>query len=399
MPIWLRITLWLVLWLLLIVGALWLIVHIKATLMIFAVAFLISYLLNPAVTAMEGRRLGPIRRVPRVVAVIVLYAVLGSLLIAVGAIVVPLVVDQVSSLAERAPSLAATIQSKILSARDTYLQKVPPNVRANIETSLASSAETIGTWLKVVFSYMGRFLASTFSSAFIFLTAMLLAFYMLLSWKRLAAGTLAAVPRIYRDEARDLMAKMHQIFGGYLRATIITSAVCGLSTLVLLLGLRWLTGRANPYILIISITATLCYPIPLVNALVPPLLGGILAYLPENNTAYALMVAGVIALTNIVVDRTLSPKLMSEAIGVSPLFVMFAAFAGGELMGVWGMLLGIPLAAMAKALLAWVHGRFLVAPEMLGEPRPVQGMPRQGSSAASLRGGPGLAPSRAPGES
>jgi predicted PurR-regulated permease PerM len=50
-------------------------------------------------------------------------------------------------------------------------------------------------------------------------------------------------------------------------------------------------------------------------------------------------------------DNVLVPKVMSESVGVSPIVVMFATFAGGELFGLPGLLLGIPIAALAKV--AW----------------------------------------------
>jgi predicted PurR-regulated permease PerM len=52
-----------------------------------------------------------------------------------------------------------------------------------------------------------------------------------------------------------------------------------------------------------------------------------------------------------VADSLFVPKVMSESVGVSPIVVMFATFAGGELFGLPGLLLGIPAAALAKV--AW----------------------------------------------
>jgi len=63
------------------------------------------------------------------------------------------------------------------------------------------------------------------------------------------------------------------------------------------------------------------------------------------------------------VDRVVGPRVMSKAMGVSPLFVMFAAFAGAELMGFWGMILGVPVAAAMKVLFRYVRRRFLVPQE------------------------------------
>ena len=51
-----------------------------------------------------------------------------------------------------------------------------------------------------------------------------------------------------------------------------------------------------------------------------------------------------------VADSVLVPKIMSESVGVSPIGVMFAVFAGGELFGIPGLLLGIPAAALVKVL-------------------------------------------------
>jgi len=56
-------------------------------------------------------------------------------------------------------------------------------------------------------------------------------------------------------------------------------------------------------------------------------------------------------------DNILVPKIMGDSVGVSPIGVMFAVFAGGELFGVPGLLLGIPAAALVKLL--W---RYFVSP-------------------------------------
>lgn len=49
-------------------------------------------------------------------------------------------------------------------------------------------------------------------------------------------------------------------------------------------------------------------------------------------------------------DMVLVPKIMGTTIGVSPIGVMFAVFAGGELFGFWGLIFGIPVAALIKIL-------------------------------------------------
>ena len=56
-------------------------------------------------------------------------------------------------------------------------------------------------------------------------------------------------------------------------------------------------------------------------------------------------------------DNVLVPKIMGQSVGVSPIASLFAVFAGGELFGVPGLILGIPAAALIKIL--W---RYFMAP-------------------------------------
>ena len=58
-------------------------------------------------------------------------------------------------------------------------------------------------------------------------------------------------------------------------------------------------------------------------------------------------------------DNVLVPKIMGDSVGVSPIGVMFAVFAGGELFGIPGFLLGIPAAALIKILWRYFMARGL----------------------------------------
>jgi predicted PurR-regulated permease PerM len=72
-------------------------------------------------------------------------------------------------------------------------------------------------------------------------------------------------------------------------------------------------------------------------------------------------------------DNVLVPKIMGGTVGVSPITVMFAVFAGGELFGLPGLILGIPAAAIAKLvwryfLGPWLHGQIDAVDEVAPEP-------------------------------
>jgi predicted PurR-regulated permease PerM len=70
----------------------------------------------------------------------------------------------------------------------------------------------------------------------------------------------------------------------------------------------------------------------------------------------ALITALVIFGVTRIADYLLVPKVMSESVGISPIAIIFAVFAGGELFGLWGLLLAIPGAALFKVLWnLWIH--------------------------------------------
>jgi len=350
--------------------AAWFLSKIRFTLVVFGMAWMIAYLMNGMVVAMEGRRLGPIRSVGRGMAVGVIYLTLCALLALTGALLFPQVEAQVAKLLELQHTIAnpQDLATLIQSHSEKLLGVVPQEYRATVMERVRSSLDTItahvGAWLVAGLNALAGFFTQMVTGMFVFLSALLISIYILLTWKELGHDFVSCFPTNYRDEVRDLLLKMNAIFGGYLRATIITSAACGAFTLVAV----WVTGIAFhqpfPYALVIALIAGLTYPIPIFGILASAVAAVVLSFMPTGSLGYGAAVGVAVLIVNGIIDRTLQPKLMGDAIGVSPLFVMFAAAAGGEFLGgVWGMLLGIPLAAMAKALWAWFHGRFLVVHE------------------------------------
>jgi predicted PurR-regulated permease PerM len=350
------------LWLAGVAAGIWFLTKIQLTLTIFGLAWLIAYLTKPIVARMEGRRLGPIEHCSRGLAVATMYLVLCAVLALLGSMAFPAISAQFEGLLSLHPEdLAANVQTRA----EALIQKVPEQYRAQLLERLQASAGTISSTVARGVSeglrLVGNFLTEFAAGAAIFISALLISIYLLLSWESLYLTAIGAVPPKYRGDFETLLARMNQIFGGYLRATIVTSVVCGALTLVALWLYALLAGRPVPYAYVVALIACITYPVPLFGILVASVAALVLGFIPDNDVGTGVMVAVVTFVVNLIIDRTIQPKLMGDAIGVSPMFVIFAAAAGGEFMGgVWGMLFGIPLAAMTKAFLTWFHDLFMV---------------------------------------
>lgn len=353
-PNWLRATLWVVVLTL----GLWFAVKIRGTLAVFALAFLIAYLLNPIVSWLEkGSRLN------RLAAIVVVYLLLLGVMAAVLSLMVPVAVDQGRDIANSLPEQMDQLRTKGETLWSQYLQRVPAHIRAQVQQTMNTIAGQAAAGVQLAFSKLTDFVSGFFSGVFFTLTGMLISIYILLRWNSMAPGILDSVPEAYREDALALGRQMNAIFGGYLRAVIVTSLVCGVATFTVLMVISGITGKPFPYTLIVSLIAGITYAIPIVGILVSTVMGSLLAFLsPEGSWGYAAAVAVSIFIVNTLIDRTLFPRLTGSAMGVSELFVLFGAFAGGEFLGVWGMLLGIPLSAMVKAFFTWFHARFLAVP-------------------------------------
>ena len=370
-PIWKHL-----LWLGVALVALWALSKIPSTLIVFSLAWLIAYLLNPVVDALSGKKIGPIKACSRGQAVGIVASLLVGAMIAAGAMMLPQISDQIERLISLQEKLGDPSQLPMVLRQkaEPFLARVPEQYRAEVMAKASNfiqeSASKVGLWASQIVKSIGAFIGQLFSAIFLVCSAFLVSLYMLLNWHNLMGSFLDKLPRQYQREVVSLSVKLNEIFGGYLKATILTAIACMIATYISLMLLCFATGHQFPYKGLVAFVAGLSYPIPVIGIIATSILGGVLGFVAENNVGFGIAVLIVINVVNIIIDRTVQPRLMSDAIGVSELFVMFAAFAGGEVAGVWGMLLGIPVAAMGKTLFEWFHLNFLLVDDDHPTPGP-----------------------------
>ena len=347
----------LVLWLLVLAIAFWTLEQIKTTLTIFGLAFLIAYLLNSIVTWLESRYQFGRRR-----AILLVYLVLFATGALATAIVVPMIVAQVNAMVTQFPEFSERLTTLVHTLQENYISRVPAQYQAQFEEALRSSQSSATELAKSMLMGLRNFILHLVSAAFLIFTSLIVSIYVILNWGGIWRSLLEILPISYRTEIVNLARDLNKIFGGYLKAQITLASTCGVLTLGLLL-LHSLLIHSNPYALVIAVVAALTLPIPVLNQIIPPITAIILGMINVGSMGYAMQLAVLVYSVNLVVERVLAPRIMSEAVGVSPLFVLLAAFSGAELLGPIGALVGVPLAAMIKSIFVWFHDRFLTVDE------------------------------------
>jgi predicted PurR-regulated permease PerM len=110
--------------------------------------------------------------------------------------------------------------------------------------------------------------------------------------------------------------------------------------------------------ILIGVIAGVLTFVPYLGPATVIVLGGTAALIQFGDWQHVLGVALVFGGGQVIESAWLTPKLVGGRIGLHPVAVIFAVLAGGQLFGFLGMLLALPVAAIANVLLGYAHGRY-----------------------------------------
>jgi predicted PurR-regulated permease PerM len=216
------------------------------------------------------------------------------------------------------------------------------------------TVKTTGVITGVIAS-LGAIAFNAATAFFIAFSAIILSFFFLLNDNQIGEWFAGMFPSGKRETARKLAAEVTQVFGSYISGQIIVSAITGfmIAVLTAIIGFK--------FSLILGIIAGVAYAVPIIGMLIAEILA-VPMCLPQGLWMTIWVQVIMFGMARIS-DNVLVPKIMGESVGVSPIGAMFAVFAGGELFGMPGLILGIPAAALIKILWRyfaspWLHAQF-----------------------------------------
>jgi len=310
--------------------------HIPRTVTVFLIAAFIAFGATPLVRGLESR-------LPRAAAIGIVYLALLGALVVIALVVIPVTYAQIASLLFHAPDYVNASQDLVARAVRALQARLGSRVILPSVTELQTEVGgRVAGVLSTALDSVGAFVIGTVNVLFIGVSALILSVFFVSRGPRFGASLLEFVPPRKRGETEKLLAEIVSIFGHFIAGQVFLCAIVGLLIWVVLLPLHF------TFALLVAVICGLCYAVPFVGMIVAQILAAVLA-VPQGGAMVA-EVSIAIFLISRVADNLLVPKVMSESVGVSPIVVMFAVFAGGELFGIPGLLLGIPAAALVKVL-------------------------------------------------
>lgn len=356
-------------WLAIGIIAVWLLSRIHYTLVTFGLAALLSYLLYPVVSWLFTHGIALFGRQPSwSLSVLMVYATLPVVVGIALWISVPALTAQIETISRNLPTQMERVQGAVAYWQTRFDRvRLPQAVRDQMQALVTQSLNRFADVVGNLVGHVANGLLTTLTWASFVAVALIISNLILLTLPETLRAIDEAVPERFRGELRQLMYEVNIIFGGFLKGTFILSTLAAVGVYLLLNGLTLLSWLGVPgmipfqYSLVLALATLVLYPIPLLGLVGLILIGTFAAYVQEGTTPmYVMCVVGIMVSMLLAVDRIVGPRIMSQAMGVSPLFVMFAAFAGAELMGFWGMILGVPMAAVVKVVFRYVRARFLL---------------------------------------
>jgi predicted PurR-regulated permease PerM len=325
----------------------WLLYALRGVLAPVFFAFLIAYVLDPAVDRIERSRLLRGRRIARGVGIAVLLFAVFLVTALVLLVIVPMVYEQVMRFIRQLPGLVQKSRSQWEPWLGELGLQLPSSVGQAFEELHLDIQSIIAKGYAPATSAAKWFLGGTASALGALVAALVVpvfAFYLLYDFDRLTAKAAELIPPRHRPGAHGFFREVDAVLGQFLR---------GQFTVMAALGALYAAGYALvgvPLALPIGIVAGLLSFIPYVGSSTALVMALFMTALAAQGWMQVLWVIGVHAVIQGLEGFVITPKIMGDTVGISAVAVLLALLVGAELLGFTGVLLAVPTAAVLKIL-------------------------------------------------
>jgi predicted PurR-regulated permease PerM len=313
----------------------------------FLIGAILAYALHPAVEKLVARR------VPRVLAVLLIEVAVIVAVLAVLLLIVPILSKELPLLKAQIPLLAdklnrtlspwlaqhgVNVALDVASVKSFVVKYLDANLEEGMATALASAR--IG----------GSFVLAIVGNAVLVPVVL---FYLLMDWAKLVERAQGLIPPRLRARVTGFLDDCDSVLGQYLRGQLLVMLVLAAYYAIALAIAGF--DLALP----VGVFTGLAIFIPYLGfglGLALALLAGVLQFA----SLYGVVVVAVVyGIGQVVESLYLTPRLVGERIGLNPLAVIFALLAFGQLFGFVGVLVALPLSAVAVVALQRVKTAYL----------------------------------------
>lgn len=333
-----------------VIAGLYLLWLIRGVIGLVFISLFLAVALGPAVALFE-RRL----KLNRPTAILVTYGSLLLIVVSIGFLVVPPIVEQTAKFVENVPEYVADLRENSTVRNIDEQYEITPTLEREAEKLPARFGDAASTLQDLVLGL--------FNAVIAIVTVLVMTFFLLLDGKRLFEWAIRELGAVRGPRARAIAEDVYQSVGGYVIGNLTISLIAGVSTYL------FLTLLAVPFAVPLAVLMAFLDLIPLVGASIAGFVIAIVAALGGDFPQDLVLWAIFLIVYQQVENNLLQPMIYRRTVALHPLLVIVAILIGAALLGVVGALLAIPIAGAIQIVVKdWWRMRRGRAPALAGAP-------------------------------
>ncbi len=322
------------------------IILFKSILLPFVLGIAVAYLLNPLVNKFGGLGIGR--------AAAAMMILVGFLIVIIGVvgIISPILYRELVQFSADLPEYIEKfwgIMSPLTAKIDQYIDGQNGDSLEALLKDNAGSAVNAANYIVSKLASGGQVVADIISVV-VFMP--IVAYFMMKEWPAVTKWVQDLIPRHSKEVVMGLMEEINKKLSGFVRGQIAVAVFLGVVYAIALsiAGLK--------YGILIGLMSGLLSVIPMVGSVVGLVVGTAVAWFQTGELIFVGIIAAIFIGGQLIEGNFLTPKLVGDSVGLHPLWIFFSLLAGGALLGILGMFLAVPIAAVIGVLLSFALKKY-----------------------------------------
>lgn len=326
-------------WAAVLLVAIWFLGAVSSILLPFVLGMIIAYCFDPLADRLE--RMG----LSRTSASAMITGAIFSILVLALIWLLPLLIKQLIGLMSLLPQAlshiehyAGLLSSRYLDSHDSPIAGITSSDDIK-ESAFKLSDRIFGSGAVLIKEIVSSGAAFLNIMSLLFITP-IVSFYALRDWDNMIAHLDTLIPLAHRETVRTQCRAIDKTLSGFLRGQ--------LNVMLILMGYYCvvLSLIGIPFSLIIGVITGLLIVVPYIGTVVSLGLAVASALVDSGVETELYLVLGAFLFGHLSEQQFLTPKVIGDEVGLSPLWMLFAMLSGAALFGFVGMLIAVPAAAV-----------------------------------------------------
>ena len=300
----------------------------------FSFALMLAYFFDPLYKFLLNKK------APKVLAIIIVFGIIIALLILTIFFLIPSLINQLNILYKEIPHFIENYQNLILSIKPQLSKFIDPaDVEILLKENLSELQKSVLGFSQTIIIYLSNIVSSI---TFGIVIVPLILFYLMRDMFKFKENLYIFVSKKNKKEFKEVLEEIDYIISGFIRGRII---VCFIVGTLIGIGLYFLDLK---FALIIGIVSGVFNFVPYLG----PIVGVVLTLIFALGSPWwtLVMIVVLFVLVNQLEAIYLNPNILGKGLGLHPLTVILSMLICGQLLGILGVLVAVPLAAILKVL-------------------------------------------------